>query len=101
MEATVAGEILGAIQRRNGTRKREVCSADIRSPDITKITSIHATTGIQYFTNECMFEVGKNWSGGCANYRNQGTGAWHKHLYNNEKSMKFQIGAATVARTPP
>ena len=59
VEAMVAGEIPGAIQSKNGIRNREVCSADIKSPEATKIKSIHAITGAQYFTSETSFGITK------------------------------------------
>src|ERR1051325_6307543 len=47
----VASEISGANQRRNGPIKRDVCSAERRSVDPTKIKIIQATTGNQYLRN--------------------------------------------------
>src|SRR5439155_26533549 len=49
---SVSIEISGFSQRRNGTRKCEVCSADMRSVEPTKISTIHKITGSQYLKKE-------------------------------------------------
>src|SRR5206468_8979568 len=41
-------EMSGFNQRKNGTRKREVCSADIRSVEPTKMTQSQISSGSQY-----------------------------------------------------
>ena len=58
---SVAQEICGLIHRKNGTRKREVCSADKISVEPTKISAIQRIAGIQYLTNlrTIMFESGR------------------------------------------
>src|SRR4030088_1389750 len=50
-EATVASEISGANQRRNGPMNRDVCSAESRSVEPMKMKIIQARTGSQYFRN--------------------------------------------------
>src|SRR3954465_9984246 len=45
MAAIVANEMCGSSQCRNGTRKREVCSADNASVEPAKISIIQAITG--------------------------------------------------------
>ena len=42
-----AGEMSGFHQRSNGVKKREVCSADIRSVDPKNISAIQRKTGSQ------------------------------------------------------
>src|SRR3954466_6290330 len=51
MDAMVASETLGANQRRNGPMYREVCSAESRSVDPTKMKIIQTRTGNQYLRN--------------------------------------------------
>jgi len=50
----VASGISGANQRRNGPMNREVCSADIKSLEPTKITANQIKTGNQYFRKNRM-----------------------------------------------
>ena len=54
-----SGEMPGFNHNKNGTKKREVCSNDIESPEAAKIISIHARTGAQYFTNGTTFGITK------------------------------------------
>src|SRR5438552_18455662 len=55
--ATAGSEISSASQRRNGTRNRDVCSADIKSVEPTKIKVIQSRTGSQYLRNERILKV--------------------------------------------
>src|SRR5436190_23372871 len=55
--ATAASETSGASQRRNGTRNRDVCSADIKSVEPTKIKIIQSRTGSQYLRNERILKI--------------------------------------------
>ena len=52
IEAIVASEMSGANQRKNGPMNREVCSADNKSVDPTKMKIIQATMGSQYLRSE-------------------------------------------------
>ena len=51
IELIAASEMCGSSQRRNGTRKREVCSADKTSVEPIKIRPSQITTGNQYLKN--------------------------------------------------
>src|ERR1700724_473910 len=57
----VAQVIWGSSQRRNGTRNRDVCSAESMSVDPTKISPSHTKTGSQYlrksFTTDQMSDI--------------------------------------------
>ena len=48
----VAMEICGSSQRKNGTRKRDVCSADIRSVEPIKMRLNQRRSGSQYLRND-------------------------------------------------
>jgi len=50
-KTSVAQVISGLSHRKNGTRKREVCSAESTSVDPRKMSAIQITAGIQYLTN--------------------------------------------------
>ena len=47
MSAIAPGEIAGLNHRRSGVKKREVCSADIKSVEPKNISVIHKMTGSQ------------------------------------------------------
>ena len=47
----VASVMSGKNQRRKGPMNREVCSADIKSVELTQMKSIQSKTGSQYFRN--------------------------------------------------
>src|SRR5439155_25461980 len=55
--AIAASEISGANHRRNGTRNRDVCSADVKSVEPTKIKIIQSRTESQDLRNECILKV--------------------------------------------
>ena len=48
-------EIFGASQRKNGSRKRDVCSPDITSVEAPKSKTIQAKTGSQYLVTAIIF----------------------------------------------
>ena len=50
----VASAMSGKNQRRNGPMNREVCSADIKSVEPTKITASQIKTGSQYLRKNRM-----------------------------------------------
>src|SRR5207247_5808806 len=50
--ANASVEMSGFNQRKNGTRKREVCSADIRSVEPTKMTQSQVSNGSQYLRKD-------------------------------------------------
>src|SRR5689334_19816768 len=59
--AMVANDIDGSSQRRNGTVKREVCSAERTSDEPTKIMSVQAMIGIQLLTKRPGFMFKGKW----------------------------------------
>ena len=52
-----AHEICGSSQRKNGTINRDVCCADIRSVEPTKITPSQITSGSQYLRKDFIPNV--------------------------------------------
>ncbi len=56
--ATASGEIAGFSQRKNGVKKREVCSADIKSVEPKNISVIQRTTGSQDLVISPIFKPG-------------------------------------------
>src|SRR5262249_55856195 len=52
MTQIVCGDIPGFNQSRNGTMYRDVCSADMRWVEPTKITASQITNGSQYFRKD-------------------------------------------------